>query len=381
MLSDKENLENEFIWKSVDEDVFIWKDGKEPNVPALLDIGSYWSEELEVAEFETLNQFEQYLIKWEDILGQQLEEYDYNTFSAFNHLYRLYLHSGQKFPDFLEKYEAEPSLDSMSCIGMSLVLLNKLSTIDSKYGPMYGMVSCEEKIDVVENNGQLRHKYMLNSNDNMIKEHGLLCLKFRLTKEERSGFVLLDPGYHISRPIVVMKDGLFPHTGWFNASNNSQVAKHYCYEIFNNYIMWTLRETKIDSPNEIMKQYVNLIYAEKQFIKFNVTEKRSHIFSHKCYVIRNRKGIVAGFYSSIKKRNLVIFYVENGKRISHKFGINDIEKPEFKDYLFQVATFKKGSIDENFNYFYQLIWNYRECLFNEEFCNELCGIDNYLEEY
>lgn len=373
-------LPDKLIWKNDDEDVFIWKDGKEPNVPALLDIGPYWSEELEVAEFETLNQFEQHLIKWKDILGQQLEKYDYNTFSAFIHLYTSYRQSGQKFPDFLEEYEAEPSFDSMSCIGMSLVLLNELSMIDRKYGSMYGMVSCEEKIQIMEDE-ELRNQYMLNLNDK-IKEHGLLCLKFYLVQEKRSGFVLLDPGYHISQPIIVMKDGLYPHTGWFNASNNSEVAKHYCYEIFNDYIMWTHRKSKIENAKEVLCQYVNLIYVKKRFIKFNVIEKRSHIYSHKCYVIRNCNGMVAGFYSSINKRNLVLFYLENGQRISHKFQINDIEKSEFKHHLFQVANFKKeGSIDENFNYFYKLIWNYRECLFNLKFCNELCDIDKYLEEY
>jgi hypothetical protein len=43
------------------------------------------------------------------------------------------------------------------------------------------------------------------------KEHVMACLKIRIG--EKNGFLLLDPGYHISRVVTVMEDRLYPHTG------------------------------------------------------------------------------------------------------------------------------------------------------------------------
>lgn len=44
------------------------------------------------------------------------------------------------------------------------------------------------------------------------KEHVLVCLKIAIGS--RSGVLLLDPGYHIGRVITVMKDQLYPNTGY-----------------------------------------------------------------------------------------------------------------------------------------------------------------------
>ncbi|CAG7733749.1 unnamed protein product [Allacma fusca] len=47
------------------------------------------------------------------------------------------------------------------------------------------------------------------------KEHVLVCLQIRIETagKVRKGFLLLDPGYHVSRVVTVMEDGLYPHTG------------------------------------------------------------------------------------------------------------------------------------------------------------------------
>lgn len=43
------------------------------------------------------------------------------------------------------------------------------------------------------------------------KEHVVVALNIELNG--RVGVLILDPGYHVAQPVVVMKDGLHPHTG------------------------------------------------------------------------------------------------------------------------------------------------------------------------
>ena len=43
------------------------------------------------------------------------------------------------------------------------------------------------------------------------KEHVVVALNIGL--EGRVGVMILDPGYHVAHPIIIMQDGLYPHTG------------------------------------------------------------------------------------------------------------------------------------------------------------------------
>jgi hypothetical protein len=43
------------------------------------------------------------------------------------------------------------------------------------------------------------------------KEHILLAL--RIMVGNRSGFLVLDPGYHVARAVTIMADKQYPHTG------------------------------------------------------------------------------------------------------------------------------------------------------------------------
>lgn len=45
------------------------------------------------------------------------------------------------------------------------------------------------------------------------KEHVVIALNIEL--DGRVGVLILDTGYHVSKPVVVMEDGLYPHTGMF----------------------------------------------------------------------------------------------------------------------------------------------------------------------
>ena len=51
------------------------------------------------------------------------------------------------------------------------------------------------------------------------KEHVIVTLKISING--RSGVILLDPGYHVGRAVVVMHDEQYPHTGNFHVGNYS----------------------------------------------------------------------------------------------------------------------------------------------------------------
>ena len=347
----------------------------------------YWSSELKEARFETLRQLEEALMKWESVLQQGLVTYDYNTFGSYVEFYQNYQTSKQSLFDFILSYQPRITTESMSCVALSLFLMKHLSQTDPVYGSLFSLVSCEEMVltSAEVTDCKLQDAYQLESKDN-VKEHVLVCLKFALVDEGRSGYVLFDPGYHIARPIVVMNDAAYPHTAWFTASSNRKVVKDYHYQVINDqYIAWKVRESTKHNPAEVLRQYVNIIYIKKEFIKYaNVTEKRCLIFSMKSYVVRSRKGVVAGFYSWIDEKNLTVFYEEDGERMSRKFHIDEIGTDSVKQALYKVAGLMENNfattVDERVEKLLLLLARYKESLYDAEFCPELCEIDKWIEE-
>ena len=341
----------------------------------------YWSDELKEAKFSTLANFEDSLMNWENVIQQFLVTFDYNTFGSYVEFYKLYKNAKQNLVDFVLSYQPSINRESMSCVALSLYLMKHLKQIDTKYGSMFSLVSCEEMIPIIDET-ETENIYQMESKNN-VKEHVMICLKFSLNEDARNGYVLIDPGYHISRPIVVMNDSNYPHTGWFVASNNSRNVKEYCYQVVSDkFVMWKVKETK-KGTSELYKEYVNIIYIQKEFIKYvNVTEKRALIFSMKTYVIRNRKGAVAGFYSWINQKDLTIFYEENGNRVMHKFAIDDIQKLEVKSALTKVASFMENNhfdLGQQVDKFLQILIDFKQTLYDEYFCTDLSKIDKWID--
>lgn len=241
-----------------------------------------WLGELKVANFANLTELEDVLLLCEDILQQELESKVYNTFSSFLRFYEDYKQHGQRSSSvvsFVSSYCTELNQDGLSCVGMALSLLTKLQFIFPWLADSFALVSCEEVVDDIKN-------YCIYS-PNAKKEHVLVAIRI-LLDQDRSGIVLFDPGYHLSRPITVMKDRRYPHTGWFTQSKVGKAVKEYNYEIINNhFVSWRVKEHK----NGQTKEWSNLIYVRQAFAKsIEITEKRSLIYNFKSLVIRNRKG-------------------------------------------------------------------------------------------
>lgn len=148
------------------------------------------------------------------------------------------------------------------------------------------------------------------------KEHVLLALRFSING--RQGILLCDPGYHVGRVITVMKDGKYPHTGWFIQSQEPRNTKEYCYsfsKINGMFVDWSERNTNGDG---IVKYGTHLIFVERPYLTaIDVTERRNLVYNFRSLLSRNPKGhLIAGIYFKIKENEdeFTIFYEDSGKK-------------------------------------------------------------------
>ncbi|KFM74767.1 hypothetical protein X975_10850, partial [Stegodyphus mimosarum] len=149
------------------------------------------------------------------------------------------------------------------------------------------LASCEEMVCDIDTYISCSPPIMSSS----VKEHVLVVLK--IIVEEREGFIVLDPGYHVNIPVIIMCDGMYPNTGWFLLSETAKSKKEYCYSLEGSYIQWHVKETR----NGKVNSWTNLIYVGGKFLSYiSVSEKRNLVFNFRTIVTRDKKQPVAGLY-------------------------------------------------------------------------------------
>lgn len=132
-------------------------------------------------------------------------------------------------------------------------------------------------------------------------EHVLLCI--RVSVEGRGGVVLLDPGYHVPRPITVMEDGLPPHSGpVLTAATRTDVTKSFSYYFLPTsklYVVWEAEERRGLGKKKLTK---NLIHVARPYLSsVDVTERRNLAYTFKSLIGRNTKGdFTGGLYFVVK---------------------------------------------------------------------------------
>jgi hypothetical protein len=116
-----------------------------------------------------------------------------------------------------------------------------------------------------------------------------------------------------------MSDKRYPHTNWFIQSENNSIRKEYCYEVKDQFVTWTVRETR----NGETRVYSNLIFISKKFENLlTVTKKRNLFYAFKTYVIRDRKGVIAGIYSWLRTNSITLFYPKDDHKFQIKFPVS-----------------------------------------------------------
>ncbi|KAG8198512.1 hypothetical protein JTE90_017377 [Oedothorax gibbosus] len=276
-----------------------------------------WGEEVaEALEFSSPETFRFFLKELCRILESELETHPYNTFGSFLAFYDAFKkQKGLTLEEFFRRYEATIMPDSLSCVGLGCSLASRMR---ANLGPCYPglaralfLASCEEMIMDVE-------AYVSQSPPSQslsVKEHVLVVL--RVDVEGRMGYVVLDPGYHVGIPVVVMEDGQFPDTGWFLSAETAKAKKEYCYAADGTYIKWHVKETRSGKVNT----WTNLVFVGRKFLScVGVSEKRNLVFNFRTIVARNRDGPFAGIYCNFEgDERFTFFYNEvDQKRVEVK---------------------------------------------------------------
>lgn len=289
--------------------------------------------------------------------------------------------------------------DSLSCVGLSLALIQALRTgLGPELVPYISLVSCEESVKDIGS-------YSLESPNNL-KEHVLVCMAFSLSESgsstsfssmARSGYLIWDPGYHVARPVVVMSDGMYPHTGWFNPqvpAAGCNKTKEYCYEMLplpdSALITWRVRESRPKpGGSEQTKTYSNLIYVGQSFAKcLTIPEKRTYVYSFKSWCFRDRKGLVAGLYSWIESRSITLFWNEMNEDGSHvrkqvKFAAEQIGSKEMTDAIKMLISSLNSDQDKEVELEQRIgmaLEKFGHVVTDENFLAQIAIIDKWIEE-
>ncbi|XP_064459325.1 uncharacterized protein LOC135369738, partial [Ornithodoros turicata] len=274
-----------------------------------------WSEDpIESLTFQTDHDLQKFVEQVKLLLQRELCDRRYNTMGNLLHFYRSYC--GQAKPESLERfycrYKPQVFEDGLSCVGLALHLSEELVRTFPGAAPF--LVSCEEMVQDVDS--YCRADPPDNSS---IKEHVLVGLSVSVRNRSRKGIVVLDPGYHVALPVVVMEDGLPPHTGRFVQSNTSKSTKEYCYtsvpETAGRYMCWNVTEARAGS----VKTWNNILYVGSDFKSaLSYSEMRNLVYDFRTLVARDKRGPTAGVYCKLAEVNrnpiFTLFYVEQGNR-------------------------------------------------------------------
>lgn len=266
--------------------------------------------------FDSTAQLEAFLAQLEGLLGEELRSRHYNTLGNLLHFYRAYLRAGagQGLASFLRAYPAAVVPDGLSCVGLSLHLCSALRQRFPRARPY--LVSCEEWIPDVAS------YCSRNPPDaSSVKEHVLVALRVWVRRGARQGLVLLDPGYHVGFPVVVMEDGGPPHSGHFVQSHTAKSTKEYCYEaLAGGYVRWQVTETRAGTT----KSWDNVLYVGGAFQSaLAYSEKRNLLYDFRTLVARtDGRGPTAGVYCKLDELNrnpvFTLFYARDGQRTEAK---------------------------------------------------------------
>jgi len=262
-----------------------------------------WGSEPEHLEFSSLVTFQFFLQELKMILAAELESHPYNTFGSFIDFYDAFLKQSQPFEDFYQSYEPTILQESLSCVGLGCSLIDSMKASLCNCYPglkcALFIASCEEVVLDVDT----YTTFSPPASSTSVKEHVLVVLRVKV--EGREGYIVLDPGYHVNIPVIVMSDGKYPNTGWFLLSETSKVKKEYNYAVDSNYIKWYVKETRGGK----VKSWTNLIYSEKKFLSYiSVSEKRNLVFNFRTLVARDERQPVAGFYCNFEGDEKFTFF-------------------------------------------------------------------------
>lgn len=293
-------------------------------------------------KLRSIREYEALASEVEMQLQRVLEEHNYDTVGNFLEFYESFKRSGcNSVLEFFHIYSPPITSAHYTCVGLALELWSRLSVqLESKYpgiGKHLCVVSCEEDIVCAPIYTALSDR-LDTASYTLEKEHVLMCLKLEFSG--RSGILLCDPGYHVSRVVNIMADKAYPNTGWFIQSEENGIRKEYNYQLSPNndsFVEWNERTTR----NGKQENFTGLIYIGRPYLTaVDVTERRNLVYNFRSLLSRDQKGhLIAGIYFKVYQKcdEFTIFYQDMGKQ-RIKMNFSAFLQPEVNEDLLKKLS-------------------------------------------
>uniref|UniRef100_A0A336K7X1 CSON000982 protein n=1 Tax=Culicoides sonorensis TaxID=179676 RepID=A0A336K7X1_CULSO len=289
-----------------------------------LPLPKWKAESKKVLTVENIWQYEDMVALFELLLQRMIEETHYDTVHNFLEFYQSYKKSNTKsLRRFFKNYVPPVNRRHHMCVSLGMEIISRISEVYPEIAELFYLVSCEEAVEDVPS-------YIDNCEEERIemaafsleKEHVLVAMKINVAG--RDGILILDPGYHVARAVTIMKDQVYPHTGWFTQSDEPACKREYLY-VFNpnsdSFIEWRERTLRAGKS----KLETSLVFVERPYMTaIDVTVRRNLVYNFRSLLSRNGKGrVCAGIYFPIANNTtdayLTIFYdTANGQSIKSK---------------------------------------------------------------
>ncbi|XP_033253698.1 uncharacterized protein LOC117193079, partial [Drosophila miranda] len=250
--------------------------------------------------FDNVWQYEELNGIVESTLQRMLEETHYNTVNLFVDFYRSFKRTRRSdLRSFFQFYDVPINRRHHMRVSLAFEIMARMVQMFPVLAQYLYVVSCEEQVMDCNDYVQLDEEYGLNSaNAAVEKEHVMVAM--RIAIGERRGVMILDPGYHVSREVTVMKDKSYPHTG--KSALQKCIADYY-----------TRYSKRRIIDNDHIYQ-TSLVYVAQEYITaIDVTVRRNLVYNFRSLLLRDAKGqVYAGIYfplvANVQESYLTIFY-------------------------------------------------------------------------
>ncbi|KAI5749657.1 hypothetical protein M8J76_009047 [Diaphorina citri] len=297
-----------------------------------------WGEGEGAMELTSESELEDLIERIGQIHREVLENIHYNSVDNYLQFYEDYKRSGLDFHTFYAGYR--PTFrPHENCIGLAIEVLERLHTHLTPRWPHLArytyLASCwmdisAEWINQVE--GKITEEIDTRGLPRSGLQHVLGALQINV--QGRRGYILIDQGFALESPIVLMLDGMHPH---------NHIVQRNDFDNFNEYkligkdlVHWRIFR---NSTVQILEQH--LINVKRPYCSFlSITEKRDLVRPLRSMVRTNRRGqIEGGFFfeatapsSNISPAVMVIWSNEDYRsNEDYKIYLEDIVENEQDD--------------------------------------------------
>lgn len=311
---------------------------------------------------------------------RQLETHCYNTIGNFLTLYESYQQRSQStesLEDLYRDYKPPITDNHHTCVGLGLDMTQRIRELEEAFPGIRStlfLASCEENI------GNVNRYVSTPTPDTHTseKEHVVISLKIDL--QGRIGVILLDPGYHVAHPVIVMEDMLYPHTGWFKPGGTARSQRMYNYTLHpsGRYVLWDIKEIR----RGVELRESALIYTHQAFVSpVDCTERRNLVYTFKSLLKRDSQGnVLAGVYFPLKPMEHGQFHLfcqdQNQQQVDFKISFNDILYKKLSDPTHKLLLQCESQLHLNGPSLSQLLFQTASALNDTEFMRQLLVINH-----